>query len=281
LCAYYHNPLAYIVGLDLHGTLLEPGEVIREELVPEITHALERVRQRALVYLCTGNDKSFVDRKVPESIREILDGYVLETGCSISQDKDTETVLTTMDERRTIKNLERLLKIQEFPEVNYFAHRLTSIAMFTDDPPGFFIRVKGFVDETEFREDVDVIYSSVAVDIIPKGYNKFRGLHAAAEGRKTIGIADSINDLPLLMESDYAFSPKNLAPGIIEILSHPGHHYFGRRTIKPLSQASGMQAEAILVAESTETEGVKEILEFLAGNLPAHPEKQRNSALYS
>jgi hydroxymethylpyrimidine pyrophosphatase-like HAD family hydrolase len=264
LCAYYHKPLPYIIGLDLHGTLLEPGEVLRDELVPEIARALAAVREKALVYLCTGNDLSFVDQKVPQDLRDLLDGYVLETGCSISNDKKTETMLTSIKERRRIKELERVLNQQGFAEVNYFGHRLTSIAMFTDDPARFFKKVRGFVEATPFREAVNVIYSSVAVDIIPKGYNKFRGLVAAAQGRKTIGIADSVNDLPLLLYADHAFAPENLAPEVSGFLAHPEDPLARPRGVQPLADAGGLDENKLFVAESRETKGVIEILGFLA-----------------
>jgi len=269
LCAYYHNQIPYIIGLDLHGTLLEPGEVLRDELVPEIARALSAVREKALIYLCTGNDLSFVDQKVPRNLRELLDGYVLETGCSVSNDKKAETMLTSLEDRNKIKELERLLNRQGFVELNYFAHRLTSIAMFTENPPGFFKKVKEFVDSTPFKESVDVIYSSVAVDIIPRGYNKFRGLVAAAQGRKTIGVADSVNDLPLLIYADHAFAPANLAPQVAGFLAHPEDPSGKQRGIKPLTEASGLDEDKLFVAESRETRGVIEILGFLARHLPS------------
>lgn len=247
----------FILGLDLHGTLLEPGEVLRPELVPHIAGGLRNLRGRALRWLCTGNDLEFVQRKVPAAIMDEIDGCVLETGCSHSDDGREEVVDTTDDERRTITALEGLLRAARFPEINYFAHRLTTISMFCDRPTDFCRVVEGFVRGTEFADRVHVTWSSVAVDILPAGYDKLRGLARAAAGRKTIGVADSMNDLALLSRSDFPLAPANLAPELLPHLERAG------RAIIPRAAASGLVPASLILASRSETEGVIELLDWL------------------
>jgi len=261
LCVQYRRVRDYIVGIDLHGTMLEPGEKLPEDLVVPIAQELDRLKSKVLLWLCTGNDLSFVEKKVPAPILEMLDGYVLETGCSISRDKRGEEVITSADEQRIIKELEQMLRGMNFPELDYFAHRLTTISMFTKDPRQFFHKVKAVVDRTEFQARVSVTYSSVAVDILPKGYDKFRGLYAVSEGRKTIGVADSANDINLLLRSDYAFAPSNFASELAPLLAEKG------RKIIELPHLNALETNTLALACQPETRGVLEILRFLANHL--------------
>ncbi len=247
----------YIIGLDLHGTLLEPGEILRPELVPALIEGLGKLAERAALFLCTGNDLEFVDRKIPADLRDCFHGYVLETGCSWSPDRFQEKVLTTPEEQALIKDLELELKEERFPEVNYFAHRLTSISLFCDRPKAFYPEVEAAAARLGVQDRVLVTYSSVAVDILPRGYNKFIGLQKVAEGRKTIGIADSMNDAALLLEADFALAPANLAPELEPLLAARG------RAVIPLAQARGLNSSAVPIASKDETEGVLEILAFL------------------
>ncbi len=247
----------YIVGIDLHGTLLEPGEKLRDELVPNLILGLQNIQDRAELFLCTGNDLGFVDRKVPPILRECFSGYVLETGCSVSDDHITERVVTTEAETAMIKDLEQKLKDQSFEEVNYFAHRLTSISLFCDEPLKFFTKVSDCVNSLGFTQKVHVTYSSVAVDILPAGYNKHKGLKAVARGKKTIGIADSMNDAPLLIEADHALAPSNIPSEVQSLLIERG------LKVGPLREANELSGDTVLVAGSSETLGVIEILGFL------------------
>jgi len=261
LCVHYRRSRDFIVGIDLHGTLLEPGEKFPEELVVPIAQELDRLKSKALLWLCTGNDLSFVRKKVPEPVLEMLDGYVLETGCSVSRDKLSEEVITTDEERKTIRDLEKMLRQMKFAELDYFAHRLTTISMFCKEPRNFFSKVKAVVDRTEFQSRVQVTYSSVAVDILPKGYDKYRGLYAVSEGRKTIGVADSVNDQNLLLRSDYAFAPSNFARELAPALAEKA------RKIIELPHLDALEPNTLALACQPETRGVLEILRFLANHL--------------
>jgi len=253
---------AYILGLDLHGTLLEPGEIIRPELITPVSAGLARLRGRIVRFLCTGNDLEFVKRKIPAPILGQIDGHVLETGCSQSPDGEREQVITSPAERAAIASLERLLRGAVFPEINYFAHRLTTISMFCDDPRGFHARVDEFTRATQYYGKVSITYSSVAVDVLPRGYDKHRGLAAAAAGKKTIGVADSMNDAALLASSDYALAPANLAPELRPLLAGQG------RPAVSLSEAQELRSGVVMVADRKETEGVIAILDFLDREIP-------------
>lgn len=261
LCVQYRRDRDYIVGLDLHGTMLEPGERFPEELVAPVARELDRLKSKTLLWLCTGNDLSFVEQKVPAPVLDMLDGYVLETGCSISRDKRHEEMITTEDEQRMIKELEKMLAGMNFTELDYFAHRLTTISMFCKNPRQFFHKLKAVVDKTEFNDRVMVTYSSVAVDILPKGYDKYRGLYAVSGGRKTIGVADSHNDKNLLLRSDFAFAPSNFARELETEMTEKG------RKIVGLPHLNALETNTLALACQPETRGVLEILRFLANHL--------------
>jgi hydroxymethylpyrimidine pyrophosphatase-like HAD family hydrolase len=246
-----------VLGLDLHGTLLQPGEILPPELVPDLAASATRLKSRLDLMICTGNDLAFVLRKVPPELREHFTACVLETGASVSSDGTNEQVITTDTERAAIASLEARLRAERFPELDYFAHRLTTISMFCRYPREFYARVAAFVAHTPEADAVLVTYSSVAVDIIPAGYHKFRGLSALAHGRKTIGVADSMNDLPLLALADYAFAPANLAPELIPILSEKG------RPVVRLKDQNSLTPGTVVVASQNETLGVLEIMRFL------------------
>ena len=252
-----------MLGLDLHGTLLEPGEIVRPELVEPVASALRSVRGSVLRFLCTGNDLEFVRRKVPGPILAEIDGHVLETGCSMSPDGEREQVLTSEEERADIRHLEARLRHTGFYEIDYFAHRLTTISMFCQDPRGFCKRVEEFVRQTPFCDRVYITYSSVAVDILPKGYNKHRGLEMVAAGKPTIGVADSMNDRALLEEADFALAPANMAPELRPLLEKKG------RKIVPIEKAGGLLPDAVIMASQKETMGVIEILCFIERSLAA------------
>lgn len=251
----------YILGLDLHGTLLEPGEILWPDRIPALTAGLHRLANRAVLYLCTGNDLEFVDRKIPAELRDCFHGYVLETGCSFSPDRFQEKILCRPEEQALIKDLELELKRERFPQVNFFAHRLTTISMFCDQPQAFAPAVQAAVERLRVAKRVLVTYSSVAVDVLPQGYNKFTGLKRVAEGRKTIGIADSMNDAALLLEADFAFAPANLAPELKPLLAAKG------RPAAPLAQTFGVTSSTLPLSSKRETEGVLEILAFLHEHL--------------
>jgi hypothetical protein len=75
-------------------------------------------------------------------------------------------------------------------------------------------------------------------------------------------MADSMNDLALLADSDYALAPKNLAPELLPILAATG-----RKTV-PLPAIEGLLPAAVVVATRNETEGVIELLSYLDRALP-------------
>jgi len=253
---------SYIIGLDLHGTLLEPGEIIRPEHIDPVASGLARIKDRATRFICTGNDLGFVLKKVHPKILQQIDGHVLETGCSASLDGQAEQVLTTEEEMRIITDLEQKLREEGFPEINYFAHRLTTVSMFCNHPREFRSKVAAFVESRGFGRQVEVTYSSVAVDVLPRGYNKFTGLARVAEGGMTIGVADSMNDSALLVQADYALAPANLAPELEALLKKNG------RTVEPIKGREALERGVAMKAAQKETRGVIEILQFLDRALP-------------
>lgn len=257
---------SHLIGIDLHGTLLDDHWEIKTELRQPLIDILEKMKGEFSMYVCSGNDLTFIKRYIPPEIETYFDGYILETGCVMSSG-DKEEVIVGSATVSKIKELEKALKSGKWPEVRYFARRLATISMFTRDeeggidPAAIYPRVKKTVNDLGFAEDVMVTHSNVAVDIIPAGYNKFTGMaHVAGNDMGIIGIADSLNDYHMIAEADMAFIPANASYALIELLKDEG------RTILPLSEigrGKGSEVRAIYQSAKRNTSAVIDILNTL------------------
>lgn len=254
-----------VIGIDLHGTLLDRQWKIKPDVKPALIEALIAVKAFCMVYVCSGNDLTFIEKYIPKDVRQCFDGFVLETGCVISDGKNEEVVVQEQSVK-LIKELEAKLKEKQFKEVKYFARRLATISMFTKTekagaaPDAFYHRAKAAVRALGFADTVIVTHSSVAVDIIPTGHNKFSGIGRVAKGLRTIGIADSLNDSNLITDADYAFLPANASPKLFAVLSEAG------KKIVPLDKAEGLRKNTVLQSRHNNTEAVVDVLRFIAAN---------------
>jgi hydroxymethylpyrimidine pyrophosphatase-like HAD family hydrolase len=252
--------MRFAVGVDLHGTLMEDGEYIRPELLGGLIAALKSARRVCRLYVCTGNDLSFVKRKIPPDVLGLFDGMVLETGCVLSGGDD-ERVLVDSGVIGRVKELETRLRGYCDPEAYKFDRRLASIAIFTKyghQPAEYWRKVEERVKGLGYWDAVYTTHSSVAVDVVPKGFSKYTGLKAFAGGLETAGVADSMNDLQLHLQSDYSFAPSNIGAELRGKLIESG------REIARLSDAGEIERGVTYVADGHATEGVIQILERLA-----------------
>ncbi len=256
------------VGIDLHGTLITnyPEEVPARAL-PGLLSAMRELSGRVKLYACTGNDLSFLERKLPQQVMEFLDGAVLETGC-VTSDLKTETVLVDEPTLSGVKELEKRLREVRPEWVYKFARRLTTVSMFTRlglRPEDFLDEVTAEVTRLGFGELVRVTYSSVAVDIVPRGFTKLTGLCHLADGEPTVGIADSMNDLELVCGTDCSFLPANVSPELMRRLKDAG------KRVQSINEASGLHAEIAILCSESFTDAVSQALRFLMDHLPACP----------
>jgi hydroxymethylpyrimidine pyrophosphatase-like HAD family hydrolase len=254
--------MPYVVGIDLHGTLLDDEWEIKPHLHSELIESMRAVTDSCRIFVCSGNDLSFIHRYVPADVRSGLSGYVLETGCILS-DGITENAIVPDAQVRSIKELEKHLEETRFPEVKYFGRRLCTISLFTrteiggSDPADLHPRVESKVRELGFQDEVLVTHSNVAVDILPIGFTKFSGIRHVAVGLKTIGIADSLNDIHLLTDADLSFMPANGSQRLIDTLESVD------RRVRPLSEWQGDSGPIVWRSRFPSTQGVIEILRFL------------------
>ena len=244
-----------VIGIDLHGTLLDRDWFIDKDLEKHLEESLLGLEGKTNLYICTGNDLSFVKSHVPPSVRRYFTGYVLETGCVISRDKEEERVVTTEQERERIKNLRERIEARGF-SFDYMGRRLSSISLFTKNPKRLYQTIGLFL-KTEKIEGVNLFWSDVAVDIVPSGYNKYTGLKLVSNREKTTGIADSMNDAALAINVDYGFLPKN-APG--ELLDYIRKR--GRKLVN-IKDVSSLNQSCVVQANKERTEGVVEILNLI------------------
>lgn len=251
-----------LLGLDLHGTLLGADERFPEACTDELATLLRRLSDRLIAVACTGNDLSFVRSVLPPPVLDALQGFVLETGCSFAADVDgPETLVVPPETARRRDDLEELLRRRSWPQVTRLGHRLASVSLFTPAPRSFLATVAAAVADEGFADVFDVTYSSVAVDVVPRGFDKLRGLRAAARGAPAWGVADSVNDLPLLAGADLAFAPSNLAPEAAEALA------LGGRPVLELTSAAALVGGVVLRAPSRETRGVIDVLHFIEAHI--------------
>ena len=257
----------FAVGIDLHGTLLDKSWQIPAELVEELTAALRSIQQSCELFLCTGNDLTFLRGHIEHVLLSLFDGFVLETGCVVSFGSDEE-VLVPPELLSLMRKLERRLRDEPLPGVEYFARRLATISMFTKtarggpDPTFLYPQVEKRVEELGYADEVLVTHSDVAVDIIPTGFNKFTGLRQIANAPSLIGIADSLNDVHLIADADRAFLPANASPALLQTLNDRG------LDVLPLESSSQIQTGMIAKSVSHHTEAVIDILHFLRDHLP-------------
>ncbi len=257
----------FAVGIDLHGTLLDDSWQVPDRLAEELTVALQSIQPSCELFLCTGNDLTFLNEHIGQDLLSLFDGFVLETGCVVSHGAGEE-VLVPRKPLSVMQELERRLRDNPLPGIQYFARRLATISMFTKteqggpDPTQLYPRVMREVEEMGYGEDVLVTHSDVAVDIIPAGFNKFTGLRYAAEAASLIGIADSLNDIHLVANADLAFLPANASPALLKALSHRG------RDVMPLEKGHLPSSKGtIAITDSRQTEAVIEILHILRDHL--------------
>lgn len=253
----------YIIGIDLHGTLLDDHWQVRPQVRDRMVTALTKLNDFCAVYVCSGNDLTFIPEFVPDEVRALFEGYVLETGCVVS-DGEQETVIVPDTQIAEIKMLEAALKKDTPRQVKYFARRLATISLFTrdehggPDPLDIFDEVCQKVAELGCADKVLVTHSNVAVDIIPVGFNKFTGISHVAAGRKTIGIADSLNDLHLVLDSDRSFLPVNASSKLLEVLVQKGY------SVEALTNGTDAR---IMQSSLPSTDAVIETLEYIEQKL--------------
>ena len=218
---------SYIVALDLHGTLLDLNWKISAGQETALAERLNEIKDIADVYLCTGNDFSFVESYVPAEVMSHVKGCILESGCvlnNLSQD----ICLTTSDTIDKASRLQSYLEKKQYPFVKYFGQRKTTVTLFTCDeqsgesPEKYHDLVDKDLKSSEFGEDFYITYSNVALDIVPINHSKWYTLKKIAqdtgEDCKIISFMDSYNDKEVVKYSDYSFLPQNASDSLIQYL---------------------------------------------------------------
>jgi len=113
-------------------------------------------------------------------------------------------------------------------------------------------------DELKMLDYARVTRSSVAVDIVPLKHDKYKGLdYFAKDNDVLVAIADSLNDIEWLKQSDISYMPGNADNATAYLLSE---------TREKRGLNSGLEKNGLYIANKKETFGVIEILEHLFEN---------------
>ncbi len=266
--------IEYIISIDLHGTLLDKDENLSKGSAEKLTLLLKTKPENVKTFICTGNDLSFIKRKLGNDVFNLFDGAVLETGVVISLDKKNEEILVNNSVVKQIKELQEKLIKDDFKEIYKFANRIASISMFTNFEESVFnfydkIKDNPSIDSDQFR----VTYSNVAVDILPKGFNKFTGIKEIEKrisekskvkvNSKIIAIADSVNDYELLKNADISFLPKNGNLDVIQDLEIEGKRRIDFDMLNNFLESDNFFS----VSNSNTTFGVIEILDKIFNDI--------------
>ncbi len=217
-----------VIGIDLHGTLLDKNWCIPQEIIPELIAVLQNINTESYLFICTGNDLNFVREILPAEIRNLFDGYILENGCVFSDGKD-EQLLISPEDVDMIKTLERELTEKGLPDLLFKGHRLGTISLFTRNrktgvsPDNLYNYLEKLLATHPKREKIKITHSDVAVDILPADHSKFRGISQVCAQKKIIAIADSCNDWEFLNKADFAFLPHNCCSHIEERFRKEGY----------------------------------------------------------
>ncbi|MBW6516499.1 MAG: HAD hydrolase family protein [Candidatus Cloacimonetes bacterium] len=257
----------YIIGIDLHGTLLNNNWTIAPESLPELISVLSAIRSKSYIFICSGNDFSFVKEVLPTSVRELIDGYILENGCSFS-DGIKEQLLITDHQVDLIKALEEDLKKTALPDLLLYGNRLATVSLFTKNrvvgvsPFNLYAYLKDHLQNHPSYNDIYITHSDVAVDILPAGNSKFSGIAKFSQNNKIIALADSCNDWEFLSQADLSFVPQNVTPHLVEKCR------LNDLTLFPLSAFSLQNIDkTIYKSDFCYTSGVIDILKKLSENL--------------
>ena len=108
---------------------------VPDRLRGELERALSSVRPFCELFLCTGNDLTFLHEHLETELLGFFDGFVLETGCIVS-DGASERVLVPPEALSSMKSLEKQLRDRRMSGVRYFARRLATISLFTKTEEG-------------------------------------------------------------------------------------------------------------------------------------------------
>jgi len=249
----------YIIALDLHGTLLDLNWKISRGHQSELVSLLKEISHIADIYVCTGNDHTFVEKYVPADILKCVDGCVLETGCMIYKTSQ-KNFLTNDNTISKVSSLHEFFKAKKYPFVKYFANREASISMFTCDESGgeepvkYYETVRNDLQNHEYSDLFYVTWSNVAIDIIPIDISKWNALKHISEDRCIISFMDSFNDKEIALNSDYSFLPKNASVELINYLRS------NTKLVFPLSKFHFLRDYAYV----TESSYTKSIIEGLS-----------------
>ncbi|MCB5249635.1 MAG: HAD hydrolase family protein [Candidatus Cloacimonadales bacterium] len=242
-----------IIAIDLHGTLLNKHWQLPKAQQEAFYKSYKRLKDTFDFYICTGNDYSFLTRYLPNKFLTFFKGFILETG-ALYWEKGEETILIDVDMIEKIKCLEDDLKMADFRFIHYFATRKATISMFTHTeqtgsaPDMYVATIKDFMLSHPLNMFFNITWSNVAIDIIPKGINKYTGIKNVANNVKIISLLDSMNDYDLAINSDVCFLPANSSKKLLDSIKYSSIDKYNKDFINAIYLCKNDYSEGVIEA---------------------------------
>lgn len=187
----------------------------------------ENLKKLPPISLNTGRSKPYIEA-ILQALGDFQDS-IGENGCTIYLVEKDDIVLHPIINDNILKEKEELKKFLK-EKIKNLGHiepgKEVCVSLFPEEG----ILVKDLAEYTqelikeEFPE-FQLVYSSVAVDITPKGIDKGSGMDILLEMKnlsydEVLGIGDSLGDFPFLSKLKYKAPPANGHPKIKEIATY-------------------------------------------------------------
>ena len=115
-----------VIGIDLHGTLLNRSWRIEPSHKGDLLTKLCSLKEYYSLFICTGNDLEFLKKYLPDDLSSLFDGFILENG-SVYSDGHIERLLIDQEQELKIQELSKIISLHSYKELMLTARRLATI----------------------------------------------------------------------------------------------------------------------------------------------------------
>jgi len=217
-------PIRLLV-FDIDGVLTQGGTRVLDlcllEHLADVNRAAHENPSRPAVTLCTGRPAPYV-----EAVLQVIDGHlpaIFENGAGLYVPNSTRFLVhPALGDQAGFEAVRlRLRKALVTTGRAFFQPgKEYSLSLFAHDPA----ETKTLYDLAvaalgPLRESVDLVYSTAALNVLPRGIHKGKGVEFLTSQtgyvlEEMLGVGDSDVDLPFLAQVGYSAAPANANPDV-------------------------------------------------------------------